>query len=140
MRVENANLSLVSVEMVLYLMDQKELRQKYADDVEIMCEGLLKGLLIDIGNVFNVPLETIQSGDYSRLTVLVRSIYYHIARAKTHYGIVLISKMAGRKDHSDCVHHTRKVIGYLKVGDPEFLSAWNHYLTSSKLFTKKDFT
>ena len=139
MRVENGRLPMISMEMMLYLAGEKENRQKYAQQVADMRDGILIGLLVDIGDVFNVPIETIQSGDKQELSVLVRSIFYHIARTKTHYGIVVLAQTAGRNNHAACVHHSRKVKELFKKKDPQFLALWHHYLKHSKLFTLKDF-
>lgn len=139
MRVDNVRLPMISMEMMLYLADEKEQRQKYAKEIAVMREGVLTGLLIDIADVFNVPIETIQSGDKQELTVLVRSFFYHVARTKTHYGVVVLAKTAGRNNHAACVHHARKVKRYFKDRNTEFLTLWDHYLKHSKLFTKNDF-
>jgi len=134
MRVE-----LLTVEMILYLAEEKAMGHKYAKEADIMREGVLMGLLIDIADVFNVPVATIQSGDRQDLTVFVRSVFYHVARAKTHYGVIILAKTAGRDNHTSCVHHARKVSRYFREREPEFLALWNYYLSNSKLFTKKDF-
>lgn len=130
---------MISMEMVLYLAEEKELKKKYAEAMADMRDGVLTSLLLDIADVFKVRLETIQSGDKQDLTVFVRSIFYHIARAKTHYGVIQMAKVAGRLNHTACVHHAKKVKRYFKDGDLEFLAMWHYYLTHSKLFTLKDF-
>jgi hypothetical protein len=134
MRVE-----LLSVEMVLYLAEEKDMRKRYDKESAAMREGILMGLLIDIADVFNVPIKTIQSGDRQDLTVFVRSVFYHVARAKTHYKINSLIRITGRNHHAACVHHARKVKRYFRDREPEFLALWDHYLLNSKLFTKKDF-
>jgi chromosomal replication initiation ATPase DnaA len=120
--------------------EEKKQRQKEAEEMPFIRKGILTGLLIDIADVFNVPLETIQSGDQQELTVFIRSVFYYVARLKTEYGLQSLAETAGRINHAGCIHHIRKVKSFFKVQNPVFMSLWRHYLTNSKLFTSKDFT
>lgn len=102
-------------------------------------ESILTSLLVDVAEVFNVQLRTIQSGNKEPTTVLVRTIFYYVARTKTEYSTAPMAKVAGRKDHSCCVRHLQMVEDCFKDEDQEFLSLWNQYLSNSKLFTENDF-
>lgn len=118
---------------------------KYADrkinspvDAE-MRESILMTLLVDVADVFGVPLKTTLSSDRQPLSVLVRAIYYLVARIKTDYGLIPIANVAGRRDHASVIFQLRKIQGHLNDNDVEFLTLWSHYLTHSKLFTPEDF-
>lgn len=125
--------------MLLSIEEDKIKKRKEAEETPIMRTAILTGLLIDVADAFEVPLKLIQSGDQQDLTVLVRAIFYYVARSKTDYGLTFLAKIAGRKDHTTCIFHLRKVNAYFFYKDDEFLALWNHYLTNSKLFTSKDF-
>lgn len=114
-------------------------KKKEAEELSFIREAILTGLLIDVADAFDVPLKLIQSGDQQGLTVLVRAIFFFVARSKTDYGLTYMAKIAGRKDHTTCIFHLRKVNAYFFNKDNEFITLWNHYLANSKLFTIKDF-
>lgn len=120
--------------------DEEKLREKIeAEQNAYIRDGILTSLLIDVAEAFNVKLETVQSGQKKEMTVLVRSIFYYVAKCKTEYGKKRMALVAGRKDHAACIKHLRMVDYCFKHKDHEFLTLWNHYLTNSKLFTYKDF-
>jgi chromosomal replication initiation ATPase DnaA len=129
----------LSINMALCMAEEKRRKQKEAEELPFIREGVLTELLLDIADVFEVPLKTIQSGDRQDLTVLVRSFFYFIARAKTDYSLLALAKIAGRKDHASVINRLQKVDAFFKGKNAEFLALWDHYLTNSKLFTKKDF-
>ena len=120
-------------------LEEKIRKRKEAEEKPYIREGVLTSLLIDVTSAFNVPLSTIQSGDRQELTVLCRTIFYQIARIKTDYGLLHLAKTAGRRNHTSVFHRLRIANGLLKDKDAELLTLWNHYLSNSKLFTKKDF-
>lgn len=130
---------MLSTEMMIYLADEKELRQKYAAEINELRNSLLMGLLFDIADVFKVPMRTIQSGDQQEMTVFVRAVFFYIGRAKTHYTLKVLAQTVGKGNHFICMHHLRKIEGYIKHNDTDFLTLWNYYITNSKLFTLKDF-
>lgn len=111
---------------------------KSTEDIE-MRESILMNLLVDVTDVFDVPLKTTLSPDRQHLAVLVRSIYYLVSRIKTDYGLVPIGDVVGGRDHTGVIFHLNKVQGYLNDSDAEFLVLWNYYLNNSKLFTPNDF-
>jgi chromosomal replication initiation ATPase DnaA len=115
-------------------------RKKEAEEMPIIRESILTNLLIDVADAFKVPLKLVQKGDQQQLTVLVRVIFYYVARSKTEYSLKSMALVAGRKDHSICIGHLQKVYSYFYDKDQEFLTLWNHYLSTSKLFTSKDFS
>lgn len=125
--------------MLLSIEEQKIQKKKEAEEMPYIREGVLMGLLIDVADVFNVPLKLIKAGDQQYLTVLVRAIFYYVARMKTEYGLMPMANTAGRKDHAGVIRHVKIINSYFKYKDPEFLSLWNFYLINSKLFTDKDF-
>jgi len=128
-----------SMNMILCMAQAKEQNRKEAAELPYMREGILTGLLIDVAEVFDVPLKLIQSGDRQELTVIVRSIFYHVARCKTEFGLKQFVKTAGKKEHTSAINLLRNVEGYFKDNNSEFITLWNHYLAHSKLFTPKDF-
>ena len=102
-------------------------------------ERILMSLLADVSDVFEVPLKTTLSSDRQPLAVLVRGIFYLVARVKTDYGLVPIANTVGGRNHASAIFQLRKIQGYLNRNNVEFLTLWSHYLTKSKLFTPKDF-
>lgn len=128
-----------TMEVALSLEDERIHRKKLMEEKAEIRQGILTSLLIDVADVFNVQLKTVQSGNQQDLTVLVRVIFYYVARIKTEYGFWPIATVAGRKDHAGVIKHLQTVDAYFKHKDQQFLTLWSHYLTNSKLFTHKDF-
>jgi len=128
-----------SMHMLLSIEEQKAVKRKASEDQINVRESILTCLLIDVADVFDVRLETVQSGNQQDLTVLVRVIFYYVAREKTDYGLWPLAVTAGRKDHAGVIRHLQLVNAYFKHKDPQFLTLWDHYLTNSRLFTHKDF-
>jgi chromosomal replication initiation ATPase DnaA len=129
----------LSASTVLLMAEEKQRKRREAEELPFIRESILTGLLVDVVDVFNVPLPVMQSGDQQELTVLCRSIFYHVARMKTDYGLFPMAKVAGRKDHASVINLLNKVNAFFKESNSEFLTLWSHYLTNSKLFTSKDF-
>jgi chromosomal replication initiation ATPase DnaA len=125
--------------MLMLLAEDKGSRIKEEKEKREVREAVLTGILADVAEAFEVPLSTVVAGDQQEMTVFVRSIYYFVARIKTDYGMIPIVRIAGRKDHTGLIHHLKKIRGYIKTQNHEFISLWNHYLTVSQLFTEKDF-
>lgn len=128
-----------SMNMLLSIAEQKLQKKKEAEELPCIRESILTNLLVDVADAFNVPLKIVKAGDQQQLTVLVRAIFYYIARYKTDYGLKSLAKTAGRKDHAGCIAQLKKVQAFMHYKEPEFISLWNHYLNNSKLFTSKDF-
>jgi chromosomal replication initiation ATPase DnaA len=125
--------------MLLSIEEQKIKRKREAEELPYTREAILTSLLIDVADAFNVPLKIIKAGDQQQLTVLVRTLFYYVARMKTDYGLKSLAWTAGRKDHSGCIQQLKKVQAFFYHKDNEFLALWDHYLTNSNLFTSKDF-
>jgi chromosomal replication initiation ATPase DnaA len=128
-----------SLNINLSMAEERRQKKIEAEESITIREAILTGLLIDVADVFNVKLETVQSGNQQELTVLVRSIFYYVARTKTAYGAWPMATTAGRKDHAGVLRHVEIVKAYFKHKDPQFLTLWDYYLTNSNLFTDKDF-
>lgn len=129
----------LSASMILLMAHEKERKKIEAKEMPFIREGVLTGLLIDVVDVFNVPLKAMQLGDQQELTVFCRTIFYYVARTKTAYGLIHLAKTAGRIDHVGVLSRLRIVNAFFQEKNSEFLALWDHYLTHSKLFTKKDF-
>lgn len=99
----------------------------------------LEIIIADVARVFKVDMDLIKGGDTQHLCALVRKIFYYVSKAKGKYSYEAMAKVAGRKNHSHCIYHVRRVKGFLKVKDPDFIVLWEHYLKNSNLYTKKDF-
>lgn len=128
------------IDVHVYLANEKEKSRKDALEAQLKMKSYLEGLLVDIASAFKVEVSDILKGDRHGGPVTVRRIFYYIAKIKGGYGYKAMARAAGRTDHAACIYHIRKVKGYLKVQDPDFLTLWNHYLENSKIYTKKDFS
>lgn len=128
-----------SMHMLLSIEEQKIKKRKEVEELPLIRESILANLLIDVADAFKVPLKIIKAGDQQQLTVLVRALFYYVARIKTDYGLKHMAKVAGRKNHTGCISRLKKIQAYFDHKDSEFLAIWDHYLAHSKLFTHKDF-
>lgn len=128
-----------SIGDILVHVDKKLERKRQAEEEGIKREAILNGLLIDVADAFQLDFEIVKAGVSQELVVLVRRIFYFIARQQTEYSYKSMVNVAGKKDHASCIYHIKKVRKYFKDKDPDFIALWNHYLKGSKLFTKKDF-
>jgi len=122
---ESANMILCKADKVLQKQHEEE-------------KGM-ENLLADIAVVFNIDLALIKDGETMHMCAVVRKIFYYIGHTKHNYPYKIMSKIAGRIDHSHVSYHIKRVKNFLMVKDPDFIVLWNHYLENSKLYTKKDF-
>lgn len=125
--------------MILCMADKKLQKQRDKEEERDTRESILNGLLSDVADAFNLDLAIVKAGISQDIVVLVRRIFYYIARQQTEYSYKAMVNVAGKKDHASCIYHIKKVRKYFKEKDPDFTALWNHYLNGSKLFTKKDF-
>lgn len=128
-----------SMNMILCLSDHKLERKRQAKEELLKREAILNGLLIDVADAFQLDFKIVKAGFSQELVVLVRRIFYYIARQLTDFPYKAMANVAGKKDHASCIYHIKKVRAYFKDKNPDFIPLWNHYLKVSKLFTKKDF-
>lgn len=127
------------IDMLVYLasveQDKKVKRQKLLMNQKSALPAVLK----DICQVFNVDIVKVIEGDQHEGPELCRDFFSFICRRKTKSSFLTIAKQMGCINHSSAFYHHKKVKGFLKIKDPDFMPYWNYYLENSKLFTKKDF-
>lgn len=126
------------VELSLLRKEEKENEEKLR---QLRLKELIsiEQIINDVCEVFKVSIAELMTINRIRKLVILRKIISYVGKTKTTYTQKIIAEKLGYKEHSTVVHHTQQVRGFLKVGDPDFLSHWNHFLTNSKLFKPEDF-
>lgn len=127
------------IDVHVYLATKRLERKKQKEIEHLELNKYLDDLLEDVAGVFEVDMEVIKSGDRQELTVLVRQIFYYVARVKKNCQYKLMADKAGRTEHTSSIHLFKKTKAQFEVSDSDFLEMWKHYLDNSKLYNQNDF-
>lgn len=131
------------VPIALFNKEQKELREKQEQERqdELRSKRILSldNIFADICTVFEVAVEKCKTRTRFTEYIICRKIFCYVAKKKTGFSYKQIAEFIGGRDHTTAIHHTRKVEGFLKVKDPDFLADWKRFLENSSLFNQNDF-
>lgn len=95
-------------------------------------------ILIDISNVFDIPVELIKSKSRNVDVVFCKKLFCYIAhRLSPEKTQESISKFIGYKHRTSVIYALQYFNDCISVHDPSFMSYWNFYLQHTDVFISK---